>query len=169
MPLSRLSAETLGVPRLHALYADLAKNESFVRETLSAMRQLDADIAWRAIWLLNRFAKEHGLGESVIATICEEASGFAEWRARLLLCQLLSKTGCPPATRESAFPFLAACAADRHAITRAWAFTALSRFADDPEFRSEIQRILIKAGTEKSKAIQARLRQLKPPARTTRA
>jgi hypothetical protein len=112
MLLSLLPSETLDIPRLHAIYGELSPNESFVRETLSAMRQLDANLAWRGLAL---------------------ASFRQEARPR-----------------------------------RARAFTALHRFADAPGFQPEIQRSLAKAGAEKSKSIQARLRQLKPPARTTR-
>ncbi|HEX2100812.1 MAG TPA: hypothetical protein VHF69_09120 [Candidatus Synoicihabitans sp.] len=156
--LPRLSTETMTVPALERLYAEVSLRSAFIPETISAARQLDPDHIWRALWLLRRRAREHPLAPETLRPLCDEADGLTHWVARLMLGQLLSVVGCPAASAEVVFPVLCEWTKDRNAFVRAWALTALARFSTNPDYRREVSTILRHARRDPSKAVQARLR-----------
>lgn len=148
----------MSVAQLAQVYAECSGRPAFVAETISALRQLDADIAWRAMWLLLRHARNGRVDGNAVIRVGAEAEGLAHWMARLHCCQLLSRTGCPPEVREGIFPFLVSWTSDPCPFVRAWAMTALATFAHDPEYRREIAGILQHARRDPAKSVQARLR-----------
>ena len=158
----------MDVRALEHIYRAWPEKDVLASEALFAMRQLDADLAWRAVWLLRRLAREGKLGERQLIQIAAAADEMTHWLSRLNLCQLFSTTNCPGAMREAAYPFLSECFSDRRVIVRAWAISALFGFRADPEYREPVAAMIRAAKKETGKAMQARLRHL-GPAKTKRA
>ncbi len=157
---SLLSTEALDVAALERIYRVYGQHPMFVADAISAMRQLDPDRAFRAAWLLCRRSRDTEFDEPTLARIATCAEEMDHWISRLTLCQFFSRTGCPPAVRESLYPFLADCFNDRRVIIRAWALSALVPFADEPKYRPQVKKMMLEAQKDPSKAMQARLRHL---------
>ena len=154
---------TSGCPNvagLERIYAAYGQRPDFVFEAVSSMRLSDPDVAWRAIWLVRRFARDQVVPEPALARIAASVDEFSHWVARLALCQLFAETGCPSSLREAVFPFLCEAFADRRVIVRAWAISALMTFQSDPRYRSEIHALLRRARQDTGKSMQARLRRV---------
>ena len=64
-----LGREVVKVAHLERIYAATRDNPSLACDAISAMRQLDSNIAWRAVWLLKRMAREHNLGEDDLSRL----------------------------------------------------------------------------------------------------
>jgi hypothetical protein len=158
--LESLGRERLPVSTLQKLLDQWSARPEFVAQTISALGQLDADLAYQAVWLLRRPAEESRLGEPDLARIVELVDASPHWIYRLTMCQLFAETGCPAALRDQLFPFLRQCFTDRRVIIRAWALTAMTRFEDDPVYRPEIRQCRRAAARDRAKSMQARLRHL---------
>lgn len=162
-PLLRdLGRERLSVATLERLHAQSGAQPGFVAAVISALGQLDPDIAYQAVWLLRKAAAESRLSETDLARIAELVDASPHWIYRLTMCQLFAETGCPAALRDQLFPFLCQCFNDRRVIIRAWALTAMLRFGEDPAFRREIRQNRRTAERDPAKSMQARLRHLNP-------
>lgn len=174
--LDLLSDDKIGVGRLRAIFPSLKQIDGIVPATITALRQLDPEYAWRAAWLLERFAREGLLSDADVTRLAGVASEIDQWTGRLILCQLFTRRKYPDQARAALFPFLADCFRDRHVIVRAWAISALLLMRDDPEYRSEIDEVLSAARNDRRPSMQARLRRLnelptssvrrQPPARS---
>jgi hypothetical protein len=158
--LSLLSKEAVKVAHLERIYAAHGASADFATEAIRAMRQLDADVAWRAVWLLKRLAVAHRLREADLIKITQCAEEMTHWAARLNLCQLLAATGCPAAARETLFPYLVECFANRRPMIRAWAISVLVSFQDDERYRKPVTAMLHEAQADPAASMQARLRRL---------
>jgi hypothetical protein len=158
--LNLLCKEPTKVAHLERIYAAHATSEGFANEAMRAMRQLDAAIAWRAVWLLKRLAADHRLRESDLIRLAECAEEMTDWASRLNLCQLLAITACPASAREALFPFLTECFANRRPMIRAWAISVLVGFRADERFREPVAAMLREAQADPAASIQARLRRL---------
>ncbi|MFO1450186.1 MAG: hypothetical protein U1F61_18650 [Opitutaceae bacterium] len=161
--LEKLTSRDLDVAALEALYQHLGPQAGFAAEAISALRQLDAQVIWRAAWLLRRHAREHRFTPDQLIVLGEEAQRIEPWLARLNLCQLFARTGCPLEAKDAIAPFLQECARDRRALVRAWALSALFTLREDPELGAAIVRQLAAARRDPAKSVQARLRQLAIP------
>lgn len=158
--LHELGRERLSIAALARLHARSGTQPGFVAAAISALGQLDSEIAYQAVWLLRKAAAESRLSEADLARIVELVDASPHWIYRLTMCQLFAETGCPAALRDQLFPFLRQCFTDRRVIIRAWALTAMMWFADDPAYRREIRQNLRTAGRDSAKSMQARLRDL---------
>lgn len=158
--LSLLAKDSASVAVLEAIYAGERDHPEFAIDAIWALRQLDADSAWRAVWLLMRLAQEQRLSETELTRIAECAEEQTQWISRLAICQLFSAMRCPVSARETLFPFLADCFADRRVIVRAWAISALASFREDPAYRSQVIAMFRQARSDPRKSMQARLRHL---------
>jgi hypothetical protein len=156
-----LDRERMSVAGLERIYLTLAREPGFLSAALRALRELDESRAYRASWLLGRFARDQALDEMTLKAIAEAAEESSHWIVRLNLCQLFARAGCPASLREKLFPFLDDCMRDPRAIIRAWALSALMPFAADREYRLAVRQHLLRARRDPSKAMQARLRKLK--------
>jgi hypothetical protein len=159
--LDLLGKPSVNVAALERIYGGFGNAPGFVASAISAMRQLDAEVAWRATALLRRCAQDGRLSESDLAEIAASADEVTQWIARLNLCQVFAITGCPESIREQVFPFLVNCYEDRRVIIRAWAISSLVTFQSDPAYAKEISVLVRRAGFDPQKSMQARLRQLK--------
>ncbi|HEY0946129.1 MAG TPA: hypothetical protein VGD81_12710 [Opitutaceae bacterium] len=159
--LGLLTRDAVKVAELEAIYARQGGSPGFAADAIWAMRQLDADLAWRAVWLLKRHAREHPLAEADLLRIASCADEATHWVSRLTLCQMFSDTGWPASANDTVFPFLVESFANRRVIIRAWAVSALLRLKAHPKYREQVTAILRKARADSGKAMQARLRQLK--------
>lgn len=158
--LSLLSRDSIRVAHLERIYAAQGMSEGFAAEAIRAMRQLDAELAWRAVWLLKRLAVDGQLGDADLARIAECAEEMSDWASRLNLCQLLAATGCPPASREVLYPYLVECFANRRPMIRAWAISVLVGFQPEKKYRRAVQAMLREAQADSAGSVQARLRRL---------
>ena len=157
---SLLGKDSVKVAQLEGIYAAHGASQSFVADVISAMRQLDADVAWRAVWLLKRHARNRKLTEGNLVQLAQCAEEMPHWAARLNLCQLFGTTGCPVAAREALYPYLIECFANRRPMIRAWAISALVGFQSDERYRQPVAAMLRKARTESAGSMIARLRRL---------
>jgi hypothetical protein len=160
-----LSRESVKVAALDRIYAAHQGSPSFASDAIFAMRQMDGELAWRAAWLLRRMARDRRLGDDDLVRIAASAEETTHWIARLILCQLFSLTGCPDSGRESLYPFLTECFADKRALVRAWAISALATLANDATYRPEILKMIRKAQKDRAKSVISRMRHLKVPRR----
>lgn len=150
----------MSVAGLYDIYVSLRPHPEFAADCVWALRQLDAEKAWRAAWLLKRLAQDGRLSDAELGAIAELSEEVNHWLARLMLCQLFAAAGCPDTFRGSLYPYLRECAGDQRVIVRAWAITALLRFRTVPGRRAEVDSLLRAARLEPSKAMRARLRRL---------
>ena len=148
------------VAHLERIYAGHGATQGFAADAISAMRQLDANIAWRAIWLLKRLAVDRRLGDTDLVRVTQCAEEMTDWAARLNLCQLLATTGCPASAREALYPYLVECFANRRPMIRAWAISALVGFQADERYRKSVRAMLREAQADSAGSIRARLRRL---------
>jgi len=158
--LSLLSKDDVKVAHLERIYAAHGANHGFAGDAISAMRQLDSDLAWRAIWLLKRLAGDCRLSVAELDRLTQWAEEMTHWAARLNLCQLFATTGCPESTREVMFPYLVECFANRRPMIRAWAISVLVGFQTEVRYRKPVQAMLRQARADSAASIQARLRRL---------
>ncbi len=158
--LTVLARDDVTVPALRRIYDAYGAQAGFAAELISAARLLDAEIAWRAYWLLSHCAREHRLTDAELRRIAGIADEATHWISRARLCQLFAATGCPPEARAQLFPFLQRCCDDRLIVLRAWALSALYQFRDDPDYAAEIRGLVKNAKLDPGKAMQARLRRL---------
>jgi len=158
--LDLLAKESVKVAALERIYADTPEHPEFAREAIRAMRLLDSDITWRAVWLLKRLARDRKLSEADLVRLASCADEMSHWAARLNLCQLFATTGCPLAAREALYPYLVECFANRRVMLRSWAISALVEFQDDPKYRKQVAAMLRQARTDSGGSMIARLRQL---------
>jgi len=158
--LSLLSKDSIKVAHLERIYAGHGASQGFAADSISAMRQLDADMAWRAIWLLKRLAVDRRLGVTDLVRVTQCAEEMTDWAARLNLCQLLATTGCPASVRAALYPYLVECFANRRPMIRAWAISVLVGFQGDARYRKSVQAMLREARADSAGSIQARLRRL---------
>ena len=155
-----LTREVITVAALQDIYDRFKSSPLFPETCLSELEQLDSDIAWRAAWLLRQLAREGQLDDSHLLRIAGMADGQTHWLARMILCQLFSIEKRSLRVRNLSYSFLVNCSADRRALVRAWAVTALAPFVDDLSYWPAINKILREARRDRSKAVQARLRHL---------
>lgn len=153
-----LSDEAMKVAQLERLYLSYQNDPALATQAISAMRQLDADLAWRAAWLLKRLARAGKLCEEDLVRLANCADEMDHWAARLNLCQLFGTTGCPVSAREALYPFLVDCFANRRPMIRAWAISTLAGFRDDPKYRKPVAAMLRKARGDTAGSVVARLR-----------
>lgn len=158
--LSLLSQDTIKVAHLERIYA-AHRARSLVDDAIRAMRQLDSALAWRAIWLLKRLAADCRISDEDLERIAQYAEEMTHWAARLNLCQLLARTGCPGASREVLYPYLVECFRNRRPMIRAWAISVLVGFGADEKYRGPVNAMLRKAAADSAGSIQARLRLLR--------
>ena len=158
--LSLLSRDSIKVAQLESIYAAHGAGPGFAADAISAMRLLDADRAWRAIWLLKRLAVDHRLSVPELTRVAQCAEEMTDWAARLNLCQLLAATGCPAETREALYPYLVECYANRRPMVRAWAISVLMGFEADERYQKSVLALLRDAQADSAGSIQARLRRL---------
>ena len=156
--LSLLSRDSIKVAQLESIYAGHGACPGFAADAISAMRLLDADRAWRAIWLLKRLAVDRRLGVTDLVRVTQCAEEMTDWAARLNLCQLLATTGCPASVRAALYPYLVECFANRRPMIRAWAISVLVGFQRDARYRKSVQAMLREARADAAGSIQARLR-----------
>ena len=131
------------------------------------MRQLDSDVAWRAVWLLKQLARDRKLGEEELIRLATCADELPPWVSRLNLCQLFAITGCPPSAREALYSYLVESFGNQRVIIRAWAISVLIGFQADPIYRNVVAAMLREAQKDPAKSMQARLRHLVRPQRAT--
>lgn len=155
-----LAKESVKVATLEDLYTHCHLQPHFFDAALSAMRQLDSDIAWRAVWLLKRAALNEGLTEANLVRLAQTIDEFPHWASRLNLCQLFARTGVPPAVRETAYPYFVECFANSRVIIRAWAISVLVQYQDDPSKRIQVAAFLRAAKKDPAGSMAARLRHL---------
>jgi hypothetical protein len=158
--LSLLSRDGIKVAHLERIYTAHCASQGFAADAISAMRQLDADVAWRAIWLLKRLAVEQRLDDADLIRLTECAEEMTDWASRLNLCQLFATTGCPASRREALYPYLIDCFANRRPMIRAWAISVLVGFQADERYRKPVKAMLREAQGDLAGSIQARLRRL---------
>lgn len=158
--LSLLGKDSVNVAQLEAIYVAHGASPGFVADVISAMRQLDADVAWRAVWLLKRHARNRKLTEGELVRLAQCAEEMPHWAARVNLCQLFGTTGCPASAREALYPYLVECFANRRPMIRAWAISALVEFQADERYRQPVAAMLRAARKETAGSMIARLRHL---------
>ena len=166
--LDLLAKESVKVAALERIYADAHAHPEFAGEAIRAMRLLDSDVSWRAVWLVKRLARDRKLSEADLVRLAACAEEMSHWAARLNLCQLFATTGCPLAARDALYPYLVACFANRRVMIRAWAISALVEFQDDPKYRKQVAAMLRQARTDPGGSMIARLRQLSAGGRRVR-
>jgi len=159
--LSLLGKDSIKVTHLERIYAGASTSENFATDAISAMRQLDSDVAWRGVWLLKRHARKHRLPDGDLIRLAQCAEELPHWASRLNLCQLFATTGCPQAARESLYPYLVECFANRRPMIRAWAISVLAGFRDDKKYRKPVAAMLRETQKDPAGSIQARLRNLR--------
>lgn len=155
-----LAQDSLKVAHLERIYLAHCANPALASDAFRAMRQLDSDLAWRAVWLLKRLARDGKLGEADVTRLALCAEELPHWAARLNLCQLLAETGCPIEARETLFPYLEESFTNRRVIIRAWALSVLVGFRDDARLRPRIDGMLRQARADPNPSMKARLRHL---------
>lgn len=155
-----LNREEIKVADLERIYVAQGCDGSFASDAIGAMRQLDAELAWHAAWLLKRRARDRGLAPEDLVRLARCADEMPHWAARLCLCQLFAATGCPAEVRDALYPYLAECFAHRSPIIRAWALTALMPFKNDRIYQHSVDAMLRKARRDPAGSVQARLRRL---------
>ncbi|MFT3870201.1 MAG: hypothetical protein QM715_17265 [Nibricoccus sp.] len=158
--LDLLAKDSLKVGALERIYAVHHDDSDFVTGAISAMRQLDADIAWRAVWLLKRHALEGKLSEADLERLALCAEEMTHWASRLNLCQLFAGTGCPHTVRDAVYPYFVECFSNRRPMIRAWAISVLSEFQKDPKYRKPVAAMLLQAKADPAASVVARLRRL---------
>jgi hypothetical protein len=157
---SLLAKDSVKVAHLERIYAAQGSSQGFASDAISAMQQLDSDVAWRAIWLLKRLARDHRLTEGDVVRIAQCAEEMPHWAARVNLCQLLAATGCPESAREALYPYLIECFSNRRPMIRAWALSVLVGFQADEKYRKPVSALLRQARADHAGSVQARLRRL---------
>lgn len=155
-----LARDSLKVSQLEQIYLACREKPDLAANAISAMRQLDSDLAWRAVWVLKQLARDHKLSESDLTRLALCADEVSHWAARLNLCQLFGHTGCPVEARETLFPYLVESFMNRRVIIRAWAITVLVGFREEEKFRSRIDAMLRQARADPNASMKARLRNL---------
>lgn len=158
--LDLLTKESVKVAALERIYANHHEDPEFASGAISAMRQLDTDIAWRAAWLLKRHALDRKLSEADLERLALCAEEMTHWASRLVLCQLFAVTGCPSSVRDAVYPYFVECFANRRPMIRAWAISVLSEFQDDPKYRKRVAAMLLAAKADPAGSVIARLRRL---------
>ena len=156
-----IGRDGLKVADLERIYAASRDSRRLVADAISAIRHLDADIAWHAVWILKRSGCDGKLSSDDLVRLASNAEELAHWASRLNLCQLFAATGCPEEARDDLFPYLVECFANRRPMLRAWAISVLVGFEGNPGFQKTIDACLREARADPSGSIQARLRQLK--------
>jgi len=157
---SLLGKDTVKVAHLERIYAASSSSQSFVADVISAMRQLDSDVAWRAVWLLKRHARKRKLLEGDLVRLAQCAEEMPHWASRLNLCQLFGTTGCPISAREALYPYLVESFANQRPMIRAWAISVLVDFQTDEKYRTPVAAMLREARNDTAGSIVARLRQM---------
>lgn len=156
-----IGRDGLRVADLEQIYAASRDPRRLVVEAISAMRHLDSDVAWRAVWILKRSACDRKLNAEDVVRTASYAEELPHWASRLNLCQLFAATGCPEEARENLFPYLVECFEDRPPMIRAWAISVLVEFEGDARFQETIDACLAEARGDSAGSIQSRLRRLK--------
>jgi hypothetical protein len=155
-----LGRDSAKVSDLARIFADRGGEDGFVEDTIRALSLLDAEVAWRAVWLLKELAREGRLTSANVSAIAEQAEAATHWSARLNLCQLFAITGCPAAARDTLFPFLTDCLENRRPMIRAWALTVLAGFTNERRFRKPVDAALRRARADSAASVRARLRRM---------
>jgi hypothetical protein len=163
-----LAQDSIKIAHLERIYLAHRENPTLASDAISAMRQLDSDLAWRAVWILKQLARDGKLSAADLTRLAQCAEEATHWAARLNLCQLFSQTGCPVEMRETLFPYLEESFANRRVIIRAWALSTLVGFRDDKKMRPRIDAMLREARADPNASMKARLRHL-PKYRAKRA
>lgn len=163
-----LARDSTNVAQLERIYAASRRLPGFAGAVIGAMRQLDSDCAWRAVWLLKRLARDGEFGETDLCRLAACADELTDWAARLNLCQLFALTGCPRGARDELFPYFVECFRNSRVMIRAWAITVLFEFKDDPKYAAEVAAMLREARADSGSSMKARLRHLVKPARSRR-
>jgi hypothetical protein len=166
--LDLLAKESVKVAALERIYADNHGHPEFAAAAIRAVRQLDSDLAWRAVWLLKRLARDRKLSDTDLVQLALCADEMPHWASRLNLCQLFATTGCPSSGRDALYPYLVECFANRRVMIRAWAISVLVKFQDDPKYRKQVTAMLRNARADSGSSMIARLRQLSGPTKRGR-
>lgn len=157
----QIGRDGLKVAGLEQIYSSSRDPRRLVVEAISALRHLDPDVAWRAVWILKRSACDRRLSADDVIRIASSAEELPHWASRLNLCQLFAATGCPKEARGILFPYLVECFANRRPMIRAWAISVLVGFEGDSRFQETIDACLQEARKDTAGSIQSRLRRLK--------
>ena len=158
--LSLLGKDSVKVAHLEGVYVAYSSSPSFGADVISAMRQLDPEVAWRAVWLMKRHARNRKLTEGELVRLAQCAEEMPHWAARLNLCQLFGTTGCPEPAHEALYPYLVDCFANRRPMIRAWAISVLVEFQAEEKYRKPVAAMLRAARAETAGSMRARLRHL---------
>lgn len=156
--LSLLAQDSIKVAQLERIYAAHCLAPGLPADAMTAMRLLDSDLAWRAVWILKQLARERKLTEPHLIQLARCAGEMRHWASRLNLCQLFSMTGCPAAAREELYPYLVECFANRRVMIRAWAISAMIGFQADLAYRKPVAAMLRQAQADPGSSMKARLR-----------
>lgn len=163
-----LGKDTVKVAQLERIYLATCASPHFVADAISAMRQMDSDLAWRAVWLLKRHARNRKLTDEDLIRLAHCAEELPHWASRLNLCQLFGITGCPLLAREALYPYLVECFGNRRPMIRAWAISVLFEFQSDKKYRKVVAAMLREARADTAGSIIARLRHVRKEGRTRR-
>jgi hypothetical protein len=153
-----LAKDSVDVAQLETIYEERAGGTTFVRNAIHAMRLLDPDLAWKAVWLLKRHAERDQLRKKELLEIARHADEMAHWISRLVVCQLFAIAGCPKSARENLFQYLVESARDRRPMIRAWSLTVLADFRAEHRYRTTVESILCEAGKDSAASVRARLK-----------
>lgn len=155
-----LAKENVKIANLERIYAAHGGQPGFADAALSAMRLLDPELAWRAVWLLKQLALDGKLGATELERLARSADELTHWASQLDLCQLFARTGVPSSVRELTYPFFLECTSNKRVIIRAWAISVLVTFCDDPKYRKSVAALLREAKKDAAPSMIARLRHL---------
>lgn len=160
-PLINKLGGRLSVSHLNSIYAAHHTEKEFARWAILAIDHLDAEDVWQSLWLL-RQAVRSGIipPDEDLRRVIEMADSFGHWIARLNFCQMMASVPVPAAIVDEAVSVLVPFTQDRLAVVRAWAISALYPFRLNASVGPSIRMALARLKKEKSKAIQARIRQL---------
>jgi hypothetical protein len=147
---------------LERLYSSERHRAEFLEHAVRLIEVMEAEDAWRVLWLLRRAAEDGELPQRDLGRVLQNLGLTRHWTWRLVACQLLAAVDCPRAEREYVADFLFECFEDRRVIVRAWALSALWRGWAGEERTRDCMKT---ARRDPAKAMQARLRQLGRPER----
>src|ERR1700753_2237565 len=108
---NRLSARSLRVADLEAIYLAEAGSSAFVRWAVAALDHLDQDEMWYSLWLLRRSARAKSVfPDYEIRRLLAISEGVQHWASRVTYCQMMAAVNVPQWLNDEFFsaiqPFL---------------------------------------------------------------
>ena len=158
--LQKMLAEWDGqaVEPIESVYQQYRELPDFAEQLLTMAAQVNTAVG--ATWLLKAYLQDGGECDADECYLL--GPGFSDWQARLHLLQSMERLPISEARRQSVEYWLRYCVMDDNKMVRAWAYNGLYLLQKQfPQYTDEVKDLIERGQDDDSKAVQARIRQIK--------